>query len=199
MKLRAWQPPVPKNRTRAARRPSALISLIDIVTLLLIYAKRGIRFSALALEKHTRLKHIYSACAASNCISRACTSDFRSYSSLRDGVFHDNYRALIAAAVVHAARGDYAFRRALVFNQDISGWAIDGVEHMAVMFYGASAFDQNLGWCVGDDVFECVGSSTGGNYCEYEAGTAASLPETAFSGSVCAPTMCGVTQGGCPP
>ena len=91
------------------------------------------------------------------------------------------------------------FGGALVFNQDISGWAVNNIEHMALMFKGASAFDQNLGWCVGDDVFECVGSSTGGNYCEYEAGTAASFPETAFSGTVCAPTMCGVTQGGCPP
>jgi len=83
------------------------------------------------------------------------------------------------------------FRRALVFNQDISGWAIDGVEHMALMFYGVSAFDQNLGWCVGDGVFEYV-ESPGGFPGD-------SLPETAFSGTVCASTLCGVTQGSCPP
>ncbi len=69
------------------------------------------------------------------------------------------------------------------------------------MFYGASAFDQNLGWCVGDDVFECVGDSTG-NFCDedvYWGTTSASLPETAFSGTVCASTLCGVTHGSCPP
>ena len=93
------------------------------------------------------------------------------------------------------------FYGALVFNQDISGWAIDSIEHMALMFYGASAFDQNLGWCVGDDVFECV-AAPAGNFCvsdTYWGTTSPSLPETAFSGTVCASTLCGVTQGSCPP
>ena len=94
-------------------------------------------------------------------------------------------------AVNNVTNMEGMFRGALVFNQDISGWAIDGVEHMAVMFRRASAFDQNLGWCVGDDVFEYV-ESPGGFPGD-------SLPENAFSGTVCASTLCGVTQGSCPP
>ena len=80
------------------------------------------------------------------------------------------------------------FRDALVFNQDISGWAIDSLEHMALMFYG---------WCVGHDAFEYAGDLFPEDV--YWGATRASLPDTAFSGTVCAPTMCGVTQGGCPP
>ena len=63
--------------------------------------------------------------------------------------------------------------------------------------FNQSAFDQNLGWCVGDDVFECQAI-----FCPrdvYWGTTSASLPETAFSGTVCASTLCGVTQGSCPP
>ena len=46
---------------------------------------------------------------------------------------------------------------------------------MSAMFYGASEFDQNLGWC--------VGTSVNTNF--------------AFDGSACAATSCGVTQGDC--
>ena len=46
---------------------------------------------------------------------------------------------------------------------------------MSAMFYGASEFDQNLGWC--------VGTSVNTNF--------------AFVGSACSATSCGVTQGGC--
>ena len=48
--------------------------------------------------------------------------------------------------------------------------------NMNQMFGGASAFDQDLGWCVGDDVLQ-VG---------------------AFDNAPCEATSCGVTQGGCP-
>ena len=62
------------------------------------------------------------------------------------------------------------------FNQDIGGWAVHSVENMLGIFNKASAFDQNLGWCVADGV---------------------SL-EYAFYNTTCAPTRCGVTQGSCP-
>ena len=45
---------------------------------------------------------------------------------------------------------------------------------------GASAFDQDLGWCVDDGVSLC-----GYGYC-------------AFNNTLCASTSCGVTQGSCP-
>ena len=45
------------------------------------------------------------------------------------------------------------------------------------MFQDATDFDQNLGWCVEDDV---------------------ELTD-AFEGTVCEATKCGVTQGNCPP
>ena len=46
---------------------------------------------------------------------------------------------------------------------------------MQGMFYEASAFDQNLGWCVADDVDLFA----------------------AFHNSPCASTSCGVVQGVC--
>ena len=49
--------------------------------------------------------------------------------------------------------------------------------YMRGMFYGASAFDQDLGWCVDDDVDLYI----------------------AFDNTPCASTSCGVTQGNCPP
>ena len=67
------------------------------------------------------------------------------------------------------------FRSALAFNQDISDWAVDAVTSMQWIFYGASTFDQDLGWCVDDDV---------------------SLTD-AFAVVPCASTSCGVTQGSC--
>ena len=48
---------------------------------------------------------------------------------------------------------------------------------MGWMFYGASAFDQDLGWCVDDDV------SLNG----------------AFDDTPCEATSCGVIQGTCAP
>merc|ERR1712072_218204 len=73
------------------------------------------------------------------------------------------------------------------FNQDIGGWAVHNVSSqqtaplneqeagMNHMFAGASSFDQDLGWCVDDNV------NMGG----------------AFGGTQCASTFCGVSWGGC--
>ena len=42
------------------------------------------------------------------------------------------------------------FLSAAAFNQDIGDWAVESVTDMGGIFWGASAFDQNLGWCVDD-------------------------------------------------
>jgi len=52
---------------------------------------------------------------------------------------------------------------------------------MSYMFHYASAFDQDLGWCVGDDVFDPWGEGH--------------TMQQAFSGTPCASTSCGVLQG----
>jgi len=52
---------------------------------------------------------------------------------------------------------------------------VSSVTTMSAMFDGATAFDQNLEWCVGTSV----------------------NTDDAFSGSACSLTSCGVTQGGC--
>ena len=41
---------------------------------------------------------------------------------------------------------------ASAFDQDISAWSVDNVRDMHYMFGYASAFDQDLGWCVDNDV-----------------------------------------------
>merc|ERR1719421_1368643 len=72
------------------------------------------------------------------------------------------------------------FSSASSFNQDIGGWSVEQVTDMHYMFNYASAFSQNLNWCLGDDV----------------------NLEEAFSGTLCAPTSCGVQQraaGSCAP
>ena len=61
-------------------------------------------------------------------------------------------------------------------TQDIGDWVVDSVTDlfaMAAMFDGASAFDQDLGWCVDDDVW--LGS--------------------AFRNTLCESTSCGVAGG----
>ena len=72
------------------------------------------------------------------------------------------------------------------FNQDISDWAIYSVTDMEGMFWFASAFDQDLGWCVdyGVNLYDAFGPSWDED----------SPPR-------CAPTSCGVKQvaGGCAP
>jgi len=56
------------------------------------------------------------------------------------------------------------------FNEDIGAWDVSGVTTMYMMFDGNSAFAQDLGWCVEDDVGLGL----------------------AFSSSGCASTSCGV-------
>ena len=64
---------------------------------------------------------------------------------------------------------------AVYFNEDISAWDTSGVTTMKYMFRDAWSFDQDLGWCVDDDV---------------------TLTD-AFLNAPCASTSCGVTQGSC--
>ena len=63
------------------------------------------------------------------------------------------------------------------FNQDLSDWAIDSVTNMYRMFSGASSFNQDLGWCVDDNVDL----------------------RKAFKGTKCESTSCGVkkAESGC--
>ena len=65
------------------------------------------------------------------------------------------------------------------FNEDIGAWDTSGVMRMEYMFYDASAFDQDLSWCVDDNVGLSI----------------------AFRNTPCASTSCGITQvaGGCAP
>ena len=65
------------------------------------------------------------------------------------------------------------FYGASAFNQDLSDWAVQSVTSMVQMFMPASAFDQDLGWCVDvtDGYISC-----------------------AFCNTPCASTSCGVTQ-----
>jgi surface protein len=58
------------------------------------------------------------------------------------------------------------------FNQDLSGWAVHSVTSMNQMFAHQEVFDQDLGWCVDDDV----------------------NLRYAFDDTLCESTSCGVVQ-----
>ena len=70
---------------------------------------------------------------------------------------------------------------ASAFNQDISGWAVDSVMDMEYMFRHAEAFDQDLGWCVDND----VGFDPDGQGYTFQG---------AFYNTPCEATSCGVKQ-----
>jgi surface protein len=68
------------------------------------------------------------------------------------------------------------------FNEDISAWDTSGVTDMTRMFEEATSFDQDLGWCVDDDVdFDSEGD---GLYFQ-----------DTFKDTPCASTSCGVLRG----
>jgi len=74
------------------------------------------------------------------------------------------------------------FHEAEAFNQDIGDWAVHCVTDMGYMFQHASAFDQDLGWCIdnGYERFSCYGCVRG--------------LTTAFEGTKCESTSCGVVE-----
>ena len=72
------------------------------------------------------------------------------------------------------------------FDQDISGWAVHSVTEMGGMFKGASAFDQDLGWLVADEVDLREAFNDAHAYAVDRRGT--------FKGPKCKSTSCGVVQ-----
>ena len=110
------------------------------------------------------------------------------------------------------------FEGASAFNRDIGGWAVQSATDMRYMFYLASAFDQDLGWCVDDGVNLArrprrrrwdTSGVTDMRYMFYRASAfdqdlgwcvdnGVDLTD-AFDETPCEATSCGVTQGSCPP
>ena len=109
------------------------------------------------------------AAAAEATYGHISTWDTSGVSDMED-LFNSNYNSAAAS-----------------FNEDISAWDTSGVTTMYMMFFEASAFDQDLGWCVDDGVF---GPNARGVFFD-----------EAFYDTPCESTSCGVKQGagGCAP
>ena len=76
------------------------------------------------------------------------------------------------------------FKYAESFNQPLSDWQVNSVADISYMFSGASAFDQDLGWCV-DDPYRYIDDDD-------DAWTRFDLDD-AFNGTKCESTSCGVS------
>ena len=86
--------------------------------------------------------------------------------------FNDDISAWDVSGVTTMRR---MFREVASYDKPMNAWSVENVVDMSSMFYQASAFNQDLGWCVDDDV---------------------TLTD-AFLNAPCASTSCGVTQGSC--
>ncbi len=76
------------------------------------------------------------------------------------------------------------FKYAESFNQPLSDWQVNSVADITNMFWGASAFDQDLGRCV-DDPYRYLDDDD-------DAWTRFDLDD-AFNGTKCESTSCGVS------
>ena len=72
------------------------------------------------------------------------------------------------------------------FNQPLSDWQVNSVADISYMFWGASAFDQDLGWCVDDDVDDDYDDDSCLNCGPLDL-------DKAFNGTKCESTSCGVS------
>ena len=102
--------------------------------------------------------------------SAACS--YQMYNSVDRSSFNDDISAWDVSGVTTMRR---MFREVASYDKPMNAWSVENVVDMSSMFYQASAFNQDLGWCVDDDV---------------------TLTD-AFLNAPCASTSCGVTQGSC--
>ena len=90
------------------------------------------------------------------------------------------------------------FKYAESFNQPLSDWQVNSVADKAIisyMFWGASAFDQDLGWCVADPyryIDDDDDDAEGGRRLSCLFCGPFDLDE-AFYGTKCESTSCGVS------